>query len=129
MALTFPPKVIHIILSVSSGISDIPLLLSSQPLPPDSSRDNLGSQNYTKPPIAIALGGGFNDESFEQIKDACKDAPGTIWLRADISGMTGPPKPDEMAKYGQSTAERLEKKFAELKVGQEGGVEEGVFWF
>ncbi|KAF2854341.1 hypothetical protein T440DRAFT_443052 [Plenodomus tracheiphilus IPT5] len=119
--------VIHIILSVESGMRDIPLLLSSQF--PANSSSNHGSRNYTKPPVAIALGGGFNDELFNQIKDSCKDVPSTIWLRVDTSKMAGPPKPEEMEKYGRATAERMKKKLGELRVSEEGGVKEGVFCF
>lgn len=118
----------HIVLSLSSGTTDIPLLLKSQPLP-STSADNHGSGNYAKPPVAVALGGGFNDEMFEKVKAACASAPETIWLRADMSQVKGPPGPGEEEKYGKDTADRLRKKMGELKIGEPGAIQQGVFWF
>lgn len=123
--LTHP--VIHIILSVSSCIADIPLLLARQT--PLNAAFNPGSQNYTNSPVAIALGGGFSDEMFAQIREGCRDAASTLWLRVDASQVTGPPKPEEVEMYGKKTAERLKKRLGELRVGQEEGTKEGVFWF
>lgn len=119
--------VIHVVLSVEAGISDIPLLLSSQA--PRNSSSNLGSQNYTKPPVAIALGGGFDSEMFEKMKNACDNAPSSPWLRTDTSKGPGPPGPEEQESYGAIVAQRMKKRLGELKVGEEGGVREGVFWF
>lgn len=118
---------IHIALSLESSITDIPLLLSSK-IPPNTS-DNLGSLNYTHRPLAVALGGGFDDDMFNQIKDACKDGPEAVWLRVDTSSMKGPPAPGEAESYGAGIAERLKKYLARLEVGKEGGTTEGVYFF
>ncbi|KAF2012647.1 hypothetical protein BU24DRAFT_494610 [Aaosphaeria arxii CBS 175.79] len=124
--------VIHIILDPHSGAKDLPSLISGTSLPPSS---NPGSQNYTKPPVAVALGGGYDDEAFELIKSACsaKNADGMVvaWLRHDKSGLTeGPPLSDADA-FGRWIAERMRGVLDGIKVGEvEGtGWEKEVFMF
>lgn len=118
---------IHIILSVESGISDIPALLASKT--PSNASDNFGSQNYSKRPLAVAVGGGFSDDMFDQMKDACKDVPEPVWLRVDTSKMEGPPAPGMAETYGAAIADRLKKRVKELGIGKEGGASEGVYFF
>jgi hypothetical protein len=118
--------VIHINLSVEEAISSIPLLFSSK-TPPNSS-SNLGSQNYGERPAAVALGGGFNDEMFAQIKEACSEQK-ILWLRTDVTWTGEMPDINDREAYGMATAKRLKKCLDELKVGKEGGKTEGIYWF
>jgi hypothetical protein len=73
--------VIHIILSVEQGVKDLPLLLSTPSKPPDNIGENFGSQKYGERPLAVGVGGGFNDEMFKEMRDACRDLnEGIVWV-------------------------------------------------
>ncbi|CAO2649429.1 Nn.00g068140.m01.CDS01 [Neocucurbitaria sp. VM-36] len=119
--------VIHIILSLEAGLSDIPLLLSGKT--PKDTAGNLGSQNYDERPVAVAVGGGFNDEMFDQMKDAAKEVQSAVWVRADLSKVAAMPALSDVEAFGAATAVRVKKSLDELSVGKEGGKTEGVFYF
>jgi hypothetical protein len=119
-------SVIHINLSVEEAISAIPHLLWSNT--PANSTPNLGSGNYGVRPAAVALGGGFNDEMYEQIKASCGDEK-MVWVRTDTTRKTEMPDFNDHEAYGKATAQRLKKCLDELKVGKEGGETEGMYWF
>ncbi|OAL51248.1 hypothetical protein IQ07DRAFT_586785 [Pyrenochaeta sp. DS3sAY3a] len=118
--------VIHIVLTPEQGISDIPPLLSGQKL--STTPINLGSQNYAQKPVAVALGGGFSDDQFQQIRDACKDSP-AIWMRTDMTRFAEMPDLGDVEAYGAAVAERAKSRMGELGVGREGGKVEGEFYF
>ncbi|KAF2128402.1 hypothetical protein P153DRAFT_367553 [Dothidotthia symphoricarpi CBS 119687] len=119
--------VIHIILTPEAGAKDIPLLLSGK-TPPETS-SNHGSQNYTQPPIAVAVGGGFDNDTFNQMKDACKDIKETVWVRSQLNVEGGMPPLSDTEAFGARIGERIKAKFGELGVGTEEGTKEGLFWF
>jgi hypothetical protein len=74
-------EVIHIILSVEQGVKDLPLLLSSPPRTPENVDGNFGSRNYGARPLAVGVGGGFNNEMLEEMRNACKDVDeGIMWV-------------------------------------------------
>jgi hypothetical protein len=74
-------KVIHIILSVEQGVKDLPLLLSAPSRTPENVDENFGSRNYEARPLAVGVGGGFNDEMLEEMRNACKDVDeGIVWV-------------------------------------------------
>ncbi|CAN9209862.1 unnamed protein product [Alternaria alternata] len=118
--------VIHINLSVQEATSSIPLIISSK-TPPNSS-SNIGSQNYGTRPAVVALGGGFNDEMFEEIKSSCGDEK-MVWVRTDITRTGEMPNFNDHEAYGKATGARLKKCLDELKVGKEGGKTEGTWFF
>ncbi|CAN9384688.1 unnamed protein product [Alternaria sp. RS040] len=118
--------VIHINLSVEEATSSIPLIISSK-TPPNSS-SNIGSQNYGTRPAVVALGGGFNDEMFEEIKGSCGDEK-MVWVRTDITRTGEMPDFNDHEAYGKATGARLKKCLDELKVGKEGGKTEGTWFF
>lgn len=133
--LTLRATVIHIVLSLDAGISDIPLLLSGKtPTPAPSSNtssgpsENLGSQNYAKKPVAVAVGGGFDDEMFEQMK-AATEGKEVVWVRADPSKMAGMPELGDVEAYAAASAARVKRCLGGLGVGVEGGKREGVFYY
>jgi hypothetical protein len=75
-------SVVHIITTVEQGLNDLPLLLSNPSQTPMNVDNNLGSKNHGSRPLAVAAGGGFNDEMFNKMKDACKDVEqGIVWVR------------------------------------------------
>jgi hypothetical protein len=80
------PTVIHVLTTVEDALKNLPLLLSTPPKAPQNAEHNIGSRNYDKRPAAIVVGGGFNDESFNEIKDACQDfEKGIFWVSIDCS--------------------------------------------
>jgi hypothetical protein len=123
--------VVHIILSVEQGVKDLPLLLSTPSKAPTDTEDNYGSKNYGERPLAVAAGGGFNDEMFQEMKDVCKEVEqGIVWLRADISKIDEMPPLSDLEAYGAETARRVKRKLEELELGK-GNTEgkEGVYFF
>ncbi|RYN79170.1 hypothetical protein AA0117_g4111 [Alternaria alternata] len=118
--------IIHINLSVEEATSSIPLIISSK-TPPNSS-SNIGSQNYGTRPAVVALGGGFNDEMFEEIKGSCGDEK-MVWVRTDITRTGEMPDFNDHEAYGKATGARLKKCLDELKVGKEGGKTDGTWFF
>ncbi|KAF2031370.1 hypothetical protein EK21DRAFT_110972 [Setomelanomma holmii] len=123
--------VVHVILSDEQGLKDLPLLLSNPPKTPTNTEDNYGSKNYGERPLAVAAGGGLNDEMFNNLRAACKDIEkGIVWLRADIKNVTKMPEFGDSEAYGLETARRVKNKLLELKVGEESTEgKEGVYWF
>ncbi|KAF2638973.1 hypothetical protein P280DRAFT_508680 [Massarina eburnea CBS 473.64] len=116
--------VIHICLDPAKAVTEVPLILSGGT--PSNHKDNLGSQNYTRVPIAIAAGGGYSNEQFDAVKKAAdenKDAMKVVWLRADMSKVAGPPKEGEYDAYAKKTAGRVKDWLKNENLeGKEGGV-------
>jgi hypothetical protein len=102
------------------------LLLSSK-TPPNAS-SNIGSQNYSERPVAIGVGGGFDDEMFAQMKDACQ-GESVVWLRTDITRGAEMPGFDNKEAYGKAVGARVKKCLDEFCVGKEGGKTDGVYFF
>lgn len=82
-------------------------------------------------PLAVAAGGGFNDEMFAEMKDACKSMEdGIVWLRADVSKVGTMPSLSDPDAYGLETAVRIKRKLKELGVdGEKGGEKNGGVHF
>ncbi|KAF2181768.1 hypothetical protein K469DRAFT_791471 [Zopfia rhizophila CBS 207.26] len=118
-------EVIHIILTPTAGAADIPSILSGN-APPDHAA-NLGSQNYANPPVAVVTGGGYDDEAFNSMKDACRNVKAVPWVRPDKSKLKAmPPLGDEA--FGKHTAECVKATLNQLGVGIEKN-EDGVYLF
>jgi hypothetical protein len=122
--------VIHINLTPEQGIKDLPQVLSAKA--PVDSLSNLGSQTYTNRPFAIAVGGGFNDQAFQEIKSACKDVEqGIAWIRADTTQLTSMPSLNDHEAFGAAMAKRVKSALNELGLekGEEESRKEGVYLF
>jgi hypothetical protein len=117
--------VTHIVCTPDAGIAEIPHVLAGR-APPNASA-NLGSQNYASRPVCVAVGGGFDDDTFGAIKKACGDAK-VVWLRPDKSKLTQMPGFDEPERFGAATAVRVRDCMKQHAIG-EGGKEEGEFLF
>lgn len=88
-------------------------------------------------PVAIATGGGFDDEQFKSMQDACKGVEGiqeVPWLRPDKSmprpGQTAVNQSPQMAEgedFARETAQRVKEALGKLKLGE--GGQTGVFLF
>jgi len=58
-----PPIAIHACLSSAAAVAEIPAILRGEALSPkDPEAANLTTQNFSKKPAAIVLGGGYNEE-------------------------------------------------------------------
>ncbi|KAH8724803.1 hypothetical protein GQ44DRAFT_708286 [Phaeosphaeriaceae sp. PMI808] len=122
--------VIHIILSVEQGVKDLPLLLSNPIQIPADTEGNHGSRDYSARPLAVTVGGGYDDAMFQEMRDACKDVEqGIFWLRVDVANIAGMPNLGDADAYGAEVANRIKKKLNELCVGQEGAKEPGLYFF
>jgi hypothetical protein len=111
--------VIHICLTPSSGAQDLPHILSTPPRNPPSSSSNLGSRNYASRPFAVAVGGGFDDAAFAEIRGACKDVEkGVAWVRADTSKWSSMPSLSDHEGFGAAMAARVKKTLMEMGVGR-----------
>ncbi|EUC42881.1 hypothetical protein COCMIDRAFT_102304 [Bipolaris oryzae ATCC 44560] len=107
----------HTFLSLEDAKSNIPPLLS----PTNPSR-----------PVAVVLGGGFDDAMFAEIKEACDTAQGgkeVAWLRTDITGKVEMPDMNDREAYGKAMGARLKRGLEGLGVGREEGVKGGVHFF
>ncbi|KAH7122614.1 hypothetical protein B0J11DRAFT_344310 [Dendryphion nanum] len=115
--------VVHVITSPEEGSSDIPILLRGEKLPES---DNPGSRNYGSTPLAVATGGGYDDEAFNQMRDAClKDDKAKVvpWLRPDLSQISSMPDLSDAEAYGRKTADRLRIVLNDLDLKGESKVE------
>ncbi|CZR63191.1 uncharacterized protein PAC_13087 [Phialocephala subalpina] len=114
-------EVVHVILTPSAGISEIPSLLSGTP---PSSPENIGSQNYAKVPQAIVTGAGYDEAAVERMRKACNGSSNVPWLRPDTSIPTPPLGP----KYGEAMVKRVKSCLRELE--EEGRMEgDGVYFY
>jgi hypothetical protein len=106
-----------VILSAEAGAAEIPILLEGKSLP---ASDNVGSQNYSKKPVAVVTGGGYDDARFKLMKDACEGKRSVSWLRPDMGYAMPPLGP----QYGAITVGRVKKGIQELvdsgKLGEDG---------
>jgi hypothetical protein len=85
-------------------------------------------------PVAVVLGGGFND-TFEQVHDAVEAeftqagaaSAGVAWLRQDATKQAGPVGTPE---HGQALVQRVRDGLAGLQSeGKLGGGESRVAWY
>ncbi|KAI1386226.1 uncharacterized protein F4822DRAFT_431098 [Hypoxylon trugodes] len=85
-------EVIHFVMSPESGAAQIPAILKGDQSPAADSA--LGSKDYSKPPIAIILGGAFNDAGTELMMKAATGIKPIPWLRPDLSKPAPPLGPE-----------------------------------
>lgn len=109
-----------------AGTSQIPAILRGEKSP--ESNSELGSKDYSSPPVAVILGGGYNDEDIDLMFAAAqRDADGknTIpWLRPDLTKPAPPLGPE----YGKALVARIKTLLAEME--KEGKMGEGkVVWY
>jgi hypothetical protein len=64
------PTAIHLVTSVPQGLADLPRLLARPSHSEEPAR-----------PYAVAVGGGFDDAAFVELKAACKGVEaGIVWV-------------------------------------------------
>ncbi|RYP59308.1 hypothetical protein DL769_008603 [Monosporascus sp. CRB-8-3] len=103
------------------GKVQIPAILKGDQSPPSDS--TLGSKDYSKPPIAVLLGAGYDDAGTEVMMKASERLRPIPWLRPDMSKPAPPLGPE----YGKALVARIKELLAQLKV--EGKMnEQKVHW-
>lgn len=115
-------------------IAEIPVLLRGE-IPAERSSE-LGTRavSPSRRPVAVILGGGFND-TFEQVHDAVEAeftkagaaSAGVTWIRQDA---TKPAPPVGTPEYGKAQMQRTREVLAGLQSdGKLGDGESRVVWF
>ncbi|KEY66340.1 hypothetical protein S7711_02799 [Stachybotrys chartarum IBT 7711] len=101
--------VIHFVMVPSAGAVQIPRILKGESdIPSDS---NLGSRDYSRPPVCVILGGGYDDAGIDEMMAAAKGLRGIPWLRPDLSKPAPPLGPE----YGKAMVARIKKLIPELE--------------
>ncbi|KAI2602098.1 hypothetical protein GGR54DRAFT_553251 [Hypoxylon sp. NC1633] len=114
--------VIHFIMTPEAGIVQIPAILKGEQAPP--SHSELGSKDYSELPVAIILGGGYDDADIEVMIKASAGIKPMPWLRPDLTKPAPPLGPE----YGKALVARIKELLAELQ--KEGKMdEEKVQWY
>lgn len=119
-----PSGVVHFVMNPTAGSAQIPPLLAGQSAPSDSS---LGSKNYSVPPVAVILGGGYDDAGIEQMMTATagnSSAKHVPWLRPDLT-IPAPPLGPE---YGKAMVQRVKAAMTEIQTKGEMN-ETKVHWY
>lgn len=113
--------VIHFVMSPEAGAAQIPAIFrGEQAVETDSA---LGSHDYSRKPVAVILGGGYDDAGTEVMMKAAAGIHPVPWLRPDL---TIPAPPFGTPEYGKALVERIKALLAKLE--QEGKMnEEKVF--
>ena len=112
----------HFVITPEGGATQIPAILRGDPAPPSDSA--LGSKDYSKPPVAVILGAGYDDDGTEVMMTASANIRPIPWLRPD----TSKPAPPLGPEYGKALVARVKELLAQLE--REGKMnEEGVYWY
>nr|GAT44771.1 predicted protein [Mycena chlorophos] len=113
-------ETIHFILTPEAGKVQIPTILRGDPDPSTLSSSDLGTKNYSRKPIAVIVGGAFDDADVAAIMDAARGIHPVPWLKADKSV----PMPPVGSEYAVATARRIKERLAGLERDGELKVEE-----
>ncbi|KAK3395194.1 hypothetical protein B0H63DRAFT_462791 [Podospora didyma] len=114
--------VIHFVMTPESGAVQIPAILKGETSPPADSE--LGSKDYSKPPVAVILGGGYEDAGIELMMKASAGTKPIPWLRPDLTKPAPPLGPE----YGKALVARIKDLLAQLE--KDGKMdEEAVQWY
>ncbi|KFY43695.1 hypothetical protein V495_03827 [Pseudogymnoascus sp. VKM F-4514 (FW-929)] len=119
-------ETIHVVFSAAAGAKDIPPLLSGQ-TPPATDEPNVGTGDYSKKADAIITGGAYDDEKFNEMRNACAELPGfggVAWLRPNMSTPTPPIGP----AYGKAMVERCKVCLKELEQDGKLGTD-GIYFY
>ncbi len=91
---------------------------------PPLSDSALGSKDYSRLPVAIILGGGYDDASTDLMMKAAAGIKPIPWLRPDLTKPAPPLGPE----YGKVLVARVKELLARLE--KEGKMnEEKVHWY
>lgn len=109
-------------MSPQGGATQIPAILKGdKSVPADS---ELGTKDYSMPPVAIILGGGYTDADIELMFNASAGIRPIPWLRPDLTKPAPPLGPE----YGKALVKRIKELLVELE--KEGKMNtEQVVWY
>lgn len=113
--------VIHFVMSPEGGKEQITAIFRGET---PSSDSELGSKDYSQKPVAVILGGGYDDEGTAVMMEAAKGIHPVPWLRPD----TSKPAPPLGPEYGKALVARIKNLLAEME--KDGKMkEEKVVWY
>lgn len=99
------------ILSENDGAVYIPMILDGK-VPRATGPPNIGSRNYSRPPVAVLAGRGYDKDTMKRPQMACKGKRGVRWLTVDIT-ITPPGEisyPDHIAQRMIASLDNLAAK-------------------
>ncbi|KAK3905943.1 hypothetical protein C8A05DRAFT_30181 [Staphylotrichum tortipilum] len=102
--------VIHFIMTPEAGATQIPAIFKGEREVETNSA--LGSHDYSKKPVAVILGGGYDDVGTEVMMKASAGLHPIPWLRPDL---TKPGLPFGTPEYGKALAQRIKALLAQLE--------------
>ncbi|KAI1428590.1 hypothetical protein F5Y12DRAFT_710890 [Xylaria sp. FL1777] len=114
--------VCHFILTPEGGSLQIPAILKGDSSPPSDSA--LGSKDYSKAPIAVILGGGYDDAGIDMMMKASAGIKPIVWLRPDLTKPAPPLGPE----YGKALVVRIKELLAQLSKDDKLN-EEKIHWY
>ena len=119
--------VIYAAFSLPETLDELPLILSGSLPDPYSLHTQVASNSFDRHPLAVIIGGGYDDDAYSRLRSACSDACGStaklgvVFLRADnaltdslVAEGKGPKK--HTAGYPQAITARLKGKMEELGI-------------
>lgn len=127
-------SVVYAAYSLPETFQEVPQILARKAPNPDSLHTQVASNRFNSPPVAIVIGGGYDDEALKTLYDASVKACGgskrnlgVAFFRADnaltdklVAEGRGPEKRSE--GYPAAITKRLKGKLAE--VGVQNGIRE-----
>lgn len=113
--------VIHNVISTTAGVVEIPPLLQGL-APPIAEKQNRGTMEYSKPPVAIFAGALYGDKEIDEMREACQGLSSVPWLKMDMTI----PKPPLGPGYAEHVVERI--KACMKKIEAEGMLEKDGLW-
>ncbi|AEO68584.1 uncharacterized protein THITE_2118145 [Thermothielavioides terrestris NRRL 8126] len=102
--------VIHFIMNQEAGATQIPAILRGEQ--EVETQSALGSHDYSKKPVAVILGGGYDDAAIEVMMRAAAGIHPIPWLRPDL---TIPAPAVSSPGYGKALVERIKVVLAQLE--------------
>jgi hypothetical protein len=105
--------VIHMILTDEAGTTEIPMILDGK-APPATDPPNIGSRDYSKQPVAVLAGRGYDLDTVKTFQEACKGKRGIRWLTADQSVPIPEQAPLGTPEHADHIAGRMKAKLDEL---------------
>ncbi|KAI1322181.1 hypothetical protein F5Y16DRAFT_404750 [Xylariaceae sp. FL0255] len=114
-------EVIHFMLGADAAKKQMPPLLRGESVTSDT---ELGTKDYSRPPVAVILGAGYSDDDVADIMKTAGGIRPMPWLQCDTTKPTPPLGPE----YGKTLVMRVKELLGKLKA--EGKMdEEAVRWY
>lgn len=109
--------VIHFLSSAETASFELPRLFAGQK-PGQSSFANIGTQDYSRRPQAVVLGGAFTNTMVDTLRKDCANTVNAPWMTAGMTEQQleklerSPPDP---ATYGPFVAKLIKGAMARVK--------------